>query len=345
MNWAVATVTAANHAWKNVAIRCTSHGMKLADFTIGAGHLCSGHAIPDMPLAFLNLTSDIPDLPEICLPPIPVIGLGDASHPLAQHLDAVLESPIGADALIAQVTAQPLGAAVLVQLLRILPGLSLEDGLTAESLAYAVLQGSEAHRHWREGREETGDMLVGEGRVLLERDGPCLTIVLDRADAGNAIDRAMRDRLYEALELAALDPEIERAVLRGNGKAFSLGAELAEFGTTTDPAKAHAIRMQTLPARQAIRCTEKLEAHVHGACVGAGLELAAFARRITASANAWFQLPELAMGILPGAGGCVSLTRQIGRQRTALMILSGKRLNARQALAWGLVDELVDDPA
>ncbi len=318
--------------------------MMLADFTIDAGHLCSGHEIPDMPLAFVGLASDDPYLPEICLPPIPVIGLGDASHPLAQHLDTVLESPIGADALITQVTAQPLAAAVLVQLLRVLPALSLEDGLTAESLAYAVLQGSEAHRLWREGREETGDP-PGEGRVLLERDGPCLTIVLERVEAGNAIDRAMRDGLYEALELAAIDPAIERAVLRGSGKAFSLGAELAEFGTITNPAMAHAIRMQTLPARQAVRCAAKLEAHVQGACVGAGLELASFSRRITASANAWFQLPELAMGILPGAGGCVSLTRRIGRQRTALMILSGKRLNARQALAWRLVDELVDDPA
>ena len=67
--------------------------------------------------------------------------------------------------------------------------------------------------------------------------------------------------------------------------------------------------------------------------------------RLTASPEAWFQLPELAMGILPGAGGCVSLTRRIGRQRTALMILSGKRLNARQALAWGLVDAVMDEPA
>ena len=57
------------------------------------------------------------------------------------------------------------------------------------------------------------------------------------------------------------------------------------------------------------------------------------------------QLPELAMGILPGAGGCVSLTRRIGRQRTALMILSGRRIGARQALDWGLIDAIVDEPA
>jgi enoyl-CoA hydratase len=151
--------------------------------------------------------------------------------------------------------------------------------------------------------------------------------------------------LYEAFTLAALDREIARISLRAAGKAFSLGAELSEFGTTLDPATAHAIRARTLPALPAARCADRLDAHVQGACVGAGLELAAWARRLTATPRAWFQLPELAMGILPGAGGCVSLTRRLGRQRAALMILSGKRLSARQALDWGLIDAMVDEPA
>jgi enoyl-CoA hydratase/carnithine racemase len=133
--------------------------------------------------------------------------------------------------------------------------------------------------------------------------------------------------------------------LRGKGRAFSLGADLSEFGTTTDPATAHAIRMRTLPARMIERCADKLEVHVQGACVGAGLEMAAWARRITAAPNAWFQLPELAMGIIPGAGGCVSLSRRIGSSRTALLILSGRRLSARVALDWGLIDAIVDEPA
>jgi enoyl-CoA hydratase/carnithine racemase len=73
--------------------------------------------------------------------------------------------------------------------------------------------------------------------------------------------------------------------------------------------------------------------------------MAAWAGRFTAASDAWFQLPELAMGVLPGAGGCVSLTRRIGRQRTALLVLSGKRITARTALDWGLVDQIVDEPA
>ncbi|MGE4306474.1 MAG: enoyl-CoA hydratase/isomerase family protein, partial [Novosphingobium sp.] len=65
--------------------------------------------------------------------------------------------------------------------------------------------------------------------------------------------------------------------------------------------------------------------------------------KVRASRRSWFQLPELAMGILPGAGGCVSLTHRIGRQRALLLILSGKRIGARQALDWGLIDALMDE--
>jgi enoyl-CoA hydratase/carnithine racemase len=70
------------------------------------------------------------------------------------------------------------------------------------------------------------------------------------------------------------------------------------------------------------------------------LEIAAFGNRVTATSNAWFQLPELVMGLIPGAGGCVSVPRRIGRQRAALMILSGRRVNAATALHWGLIDAI-----
>ncbi|MDG2003704.1 MAG: enoyl-CoA hydratase/isomerase family protein [Novosphingobium sp.] len=319
--------------------------MDIAHLVVDARRLSPEETVRDGPLVFLDLAATPLERCELELPPCPVVGIGDPTHPLAQDLDAIVEAPVDAASIASQVLAHPQAAAVIIQLLRILPGLSLAAGLTAESFAYATLQASSEHRDWFAQRGGTRDDATGQGRVALDREGPLLTITLDRPEAGNAIDRVMRDALHEALELAALDSEIERVLLRGKGKAFSLGAELGEFGTTFDPATAHAIRSRTLPARQAIRCADKLEAHIAGACVGSGLELAAFARRITAASNAWFQLPELAMGIMPGAGGCVSLTRRIGKQRTALMILSGKRLNVRQALGWGLVDALVDEPA
>jgi enoyl-CoA hydratase/carnithine racemase len=123
-----------------------------------------------------------------------------------------------------------------------------------------------------------------------------------------------------------------------------MGADLAEFGITKDPVEAHSIRARTLPAHQMSSREKIYDVHIHGGCVGSGLELAAFAGWLTAGPNAWFQLPETGMGILPGFGGCVSLPRRIGRQRAAALMLSGKRINARQALEWGLIDAIMDEP-
>jgi enoyl-CoA hydratase/carnithine racemase len=104
------------------------------------------------------------------------------------------------------------------------------------------------------------------------------------------------------------------------------------------------IRSRTLPALALSRRPDIVDVHVQGACVGAGVEIAAFAGRVTAAPTAWFQLPELAMGLIPGAGGCVSVPRRIGRHRAALMILSGQRIDADTALRWGLIDAIEDQP-
>lgn len=313
------------------------------DVTLSLQDLAAPGSYPDWPMAFVDLGKEARDAPGLRLPPYPVIGLGPCDHPLAARLDACLEPRFTPEALLAAVRDQPSAAAVVTQLLRILDHLPDEEALVAESLAYAVLQGSDAHRRWIAARRPEHAALR-EGRVTLARERDILTVTLDRPEAGNAIDRTMRDALHEAFALANADRTIERVRLRAEGRSFGLGADLSEFGTTTDPATAHAIRCVTLPAREALMCADRMEVHIDGACIGAGLELAACAARITASRRAWFQLPELAMGILPGAGGCVSLSRRIGRQRTLLMVLSGRRLGAREALAWGLVDALVDDP-
>nr|WP_184019851.1 enoyl-CoA hydratase/isomerase family protein [Sphingobium boeckii] len=294
-----------------------------------------------MPIGVIDLDAARDEGATLALPPFPLIGIGDPLHPIAWQMDALIEAPVTLEAILEAVRDQPAAAAVLVQLLRLIEGMELQAALVAESMAYGLLQGSDGHAQWL--AAQTVASTAPPGRVVMERREKVLDIRLDRAAAHNAIDRIMRDGLREAFELAALDPEIERITLRGAGKTFSLGADLSEFGTTRDPATAHAIRMQTLPAHVMARCCHKLEVHVQGGCVGSGLEMAAFGRRITASPTAWFHLPELAMGVIPGAGGCVSLSRRIGRQRAALMMLSGKRINARIALDWGLIDAIVDD--
>ena len=314
--------------------------MDVASLQLAVADLWQGPPPWEHPLAVLDLAADEPLPGKLPLPPCPVIGLGDRASPLAALVDAVIEPPFRLESVAAQVLAHPRAAAVVVQLLRRLPEMAAQQGLAAESLAYGLLQGSAEHAGWLAGRDQP--LVPLPGAVQRERRDDRLDLVLDNVAQGNAIDRTMRDALFEGLELAVLDESIARIVLRGAGRCFSLGAELSEFGTTRDPAMAHTIRQQTLPAHMACQLTARFEAQVQGACLGAGLELAAWAGQVTAHKDAWFQLPELAMGVLPGAGGCVSLTRRIGRQRTALLILSGRRINARQALDWGLVDAVVD---
>ena len=313
---------------------------------IDARRLWVGEGLYRGPLALVDLDATREWPGDIALPPCPVIGLGDAAHPLAAQLDAVIEPPVSLDALAAQVLAQPAAAAVVVELLRAIsgagePAMSVEQGLLAESLAYGVLQGAGGPRGWLAARAGA-DRALPPGALLVAREGAALTLTLSREAAGNTIDRPLRDALYDAFAMAALDPAIALVRLEARGRVFSLGADLAEFGTTSDVALAHGIRRHTLPARMIARVADRLEVHIQGACVGAGLEMAAFARRITANPRAWFALPELAMGLLPGAGGCVSVSRRIGRSRAALMILSGRRISARVALDWGLVDALIE---
>ena len=137
------------------------------------------------------------------------------------------------------------------------------------------------------------------------------------------------------------DPSIRRVVITGAGPSFCSGGDLDEFGTLPDPATAHAIRSTRNPARLVAACADRLRFEVHGACVGAGVELPAFASHVVATPDAYFQLPEVSMGLVPGAGGTVSIPRRIGRQRTAYMALSGQRIDVEVALRWGLVDEVV----
>jgi len=317
--------------------------MNLAELTVSPEWFWAGNIVPEAPCWFIIASESQKIVQPFIQPACPVIAIGEPDAGLLAICDLVAEDVIAAEKLLRNISANPRAAAVTVQLLRLLPAMTTEAGLIAESMAYGVLQAGEEHARWRDARGHQEQAAAGQ--VHLTRTGDALEIAMVRSAADNAIDRVMRDGLFDGFRMAALDHSITRICLRGLGRSFSLGADLAEFGTTRDPVQAHLIRQQSLPAIWALQCIDRLEAHVQGACVGAGLELAAYARRLTASSRAWFQLPELAMGLLPGAGGCVSLVRRIGRHRTAELILSGRRLSARQALVWGLVDAIMHDPA
>ncbi|HSW11397.1 MAG TPA: enoyl-CoA hydratase/isomerase family protein [Solimonas sp.] len=271
--------------------------------------------------------------------PCPVIGIGAADAPLAADCDARVGSLKEAEPLLVGLRHSPIAATVLVQLLRATERLPLQDAMTMESLAYATLQGGAEFRRWMEMRHPPASPPREEGpAVVMARVADRLELLLNRPANRNAMSVEMRDALVEALQLALADVSIRRVQLSGAGKCFSTGGDLSEFGTAPDPATAHAVRSLTVPGHLLAACADRAEARVHGACVGSGIEFPAFAGRIVAAADAWFQLPELQFGLIPGAGGCVSIPRRIGRQRTAWMVLSGRRIDAATALDWGLVD-------
>jgi enoyl-CoA hydratase len=276
------------------------------------------------------------DLAGLARLPVVVIGFGgddDACDVLASDAEQL-------GALTTAIRRDPQASVTLVQLLRMVPHLDPLDALVAESMAYAALQGGAEFRAWLAGRGERVRRPEVEEPVLVSRRDDSLRIELNRPRLLNLYNAAMRDALAEALTLATVDDSVRLVELCGRGKAFCAGGDPAEFGMVSDPATAHLIRSTANAAPLLVALQDRLVVRVHGAAVGAGCELAAFAGRVVATGDAQFRLPEVAMGLVPGAGGTVSVTRRIGRHRAAWMMLTGETVDAPTALAWGLADEV-----
>jgi enoyl-CoA hydratase/carnithine racemase len=275
--------------------------------------------------------------------PCVTVGRHEGSPPSVGAAFDVLLGPDEAGLLgplVDAVEAHPLAATALAVLLRGTEQRSIDDGLAAESAVYSLLQAGPEFAAWRAGRParplspERGPLVVVEG------DDGTLRVTLNRPRRHNAFSSRLRDELADALVLAVADPAVEHVVLDGAGPSFCSGGDLDEFGSFPDPATAHVVRMTRSPARLMASLASRTEVRLHGACMGAGIELPAFAGRVVADPNAVIALPELSLGLIPGAGGTTSLPRRIGRQRTALLALSGMHLDARTALTWGLVDRV-----
>lgn len=260
--------------------------------------------------------------------PSPWVGVGD--------LGAGLELVAGA------VERHPVAAVTLAQVLRVTGRQGLDHDLIVESLAYSSLQGGPEFTSWlgAQGPRAVPGSNHPERAVVVDRSGDRLDLTLSRPQVHNAYSWAMRDQLCEALALACADPSIGQVHLHGEGPDFCSGGDLGEFGTLADPATAHLVRTVRSACRLLAVVGDRTVAHLHGACVGAGIELPALAHRVVATPDTWMQLPEAAMGLIPGAGGTATLPRRIGRHRTAWMALSGQSVDAVTAQSWGLVDEV-----
>ena len=261
---------------------------------------------------------------------------------------ANLEAEI--DLLKKNISQSSIASMTLVQLLRMGPRLSVRDQLIAESLAYSTLQSGDIFKNWLKLRSKKAKRKErnkhkkqnSSPAVLVHRTENQLELTLNKTEKHNAYSAEMRDILTEALRTAYVDETITEIQLKANGAAFCSGGDLDEFGTTPNPAFAHKIRSERSVSWWLHLLKDKVKVEVHGACIGAGIELPAFTNKVTAQSDAFFQLPEIGLGLVPGAGGTSSIPRRIGRQKTAWLALSQKRLDLNTALSWGLVDELAD---
>ncbi|MBM1221692.1 enoyl-CoA hydratase/isomerase family protein [Ponticoccus sp. SC2-23] len=173
--------------------------------------------------------------------------------------------------------------------------------------------------------------------VEYRRDGRVVHVVLN-APPVNAIGHAMRAGLMDALDRIEAEGDVERVILSGAGRAFAAGADAREFDS--DPEPPH------LPdvSDRIARCDVPWIAAIHGAALGGGAELALACRYRIARADAVIGLPEVTLGVVPGAGGTQRLPRLIGIDRALDLIPAGKTLSGRAAREIGLIDEVDDDP-
>jgi enoyl-CoA hydratase len=170
-------------------------------------------------------------------------------------------------------------------------------------------------------------------------DAAVVVLTLNRPEALNALS----DRVMEALgeELTAIESEesVRCVVLLGAGRAFAAGAdvsEMSEDGTSGSAVQGYLDRWQRVR-----RFEKPLIAGVHGFCLGGGLELALGCDIVVAAHDAHFGLPEVSLGLIPGAGGTQLTPRAIGKSLAMEMILAGRVLSADEALAHGLCSRVV----
>ncbi|MFC8045402.1 enoyl-CoA hydratase-related protein [Nocardia sp. NPDC057353] len=343
---------------------------ELADTALGSSvSTLDSDGVPSTPLLVVELDGTSWDAPAVeaatavlAHPASPVaIGVATrrpppAADPLLAALTCTLApeewSPLvvaepGSLPLIADaVERAPLAALAMTGLLRLTAAASVAEALVAESLAYSVLLAGDEFAAWRAARPVRAVPEPAAPPVLAERTGNRLDLTLNRPERRNAFARGVRDALLEALDIAALDPGITEVHLHGAGPDFCSGGDLDEFGTATHAPTSHAVRLQRSAGyalhRLARRPGTTVHAHLHGSCIGAGVEVPAFANRVHVAADTRLRLPELSMGLVPGAGGTVGVVHRIGRWRAAWMVLTGAAVDAETAVRWGLADELRD---
>ena len=170
----------------------------------------------------------------------------------------------------------------------------------------------------------------------MTRDGEVAIITLNSPPV-NALSFNVRDGLYEGFKAAIADPEARAIVLICEGRTFIAGADISEFGGAQKGASLFDVQdmMENSP--------KPVVAAIHGTALGGGLEVALVAHYRVAVPSARCGLPEVNLGLLPGAGGTQRLPRIVGAEKALEMMTSGTHVPAKQCLEMGLVDSLAEE--
>ncbi len=174
---------------------------------------------------------------------------------------------------------------------------------------------------------------VAERGLHLERCGDILIATLDNPPV-NAVGLSMRMGLLDALRQAQADAKIHALLLVGSGNNFAAGADIREFNQPRQPPFLRDV------CNQIEACNKPVIAAIDGNALGGGLEIAMAAHYRLAARGSLLGLPEVKLGLLPGAGGSQRSSRLIGAEAALELMLSGRPLSAEQALELGLVDRL-----
>ncbi len=190
--------------------------------------------------------------------------------------------------------------------------------------------------------------MSSQPHVRYDQAAPLATITLDRPEARNAYSDEMCEQLVAALDRAELDPEVRCVILTGAGKAFHAGGDIKAMRSRSgmfagDPAELRSRYVRGIQAvpRRIAEFSKPLIAAINGAAIGAGLDLACMCDLRIAQAGAKLGSTFVKVGLVPGDGGAYFLTRVVGFARALELVLTGRVITAEDALAIGLVHEVV----
>jgi enoyl-CoA hydratase/carnithine racemase len=177
--------------------------------------------------------------------------------------------------------------------------------------------------------------------VLYEKRGDIAWVTLNRPDKFNAYNVAMRDDMFQVLSAIHEDPEVRAMVLTGAGPAFSTGGDVSEFGQAPSPSAARWIRFRRDNWGRLKSLSIPTVAACHGFTVGGGMEMVLLCDVAIAAEDARFCLPETGLGMIPGVAGTQTAPRRLKLGWAMDLSITGRWIDAQQALFVGLVAKVV----